>query len=139
MRRTAARVSFGVKSRSRPAIAKLAARRLTSPSQGPRKGFVEVVDVQHVTAIGCGEDTEVREVGIAACLDAQPGLGRLREVHRHSTGVLQSLLAELVDRAGGPQDCPSLGAQPSQRGLRMRRASDFPFVVGAMSIQSSSL
>ena len=35
MRRTAARVSFGVKSRSRPAIATLAARRLTSHSHGP--------------------------------------------------------------------------------------------------------
>ena len=35
MLRTAARVSFGVKSRSRPAIAKLAARRLRSHSQGP--------------------------------------------------------------------------------------------------------
>ena len=33
--RTARRVSFGVKSRSRPAIAKLAARRLRSHSQGP--------------------------------------------------------------------------------------------------------
>ena len=33
--RTAARVCFGVKSRSRPAISKLAARRLTSHSQGP--------------------------------------------------------------------------------------------------------
>ena len=35
MLRTAVRVSVGVKSRSRPAIAKLAARRLTSHSQGP--------------------------------------------------------------------------------------------------------
>ena len=33
--RTARRVSFGVKSRSRPAISKLAARRLRSHSQGP--------------------------------------------------------------------------------------------------------
>ena len=81
--RTAVRVSFGVKSRSRPAIAKLAARRLTSHSHGPGKRLVEVVDVQHQTAIGGGEDAEVREVGIAACLDPQPGLGGLREVHRH--------------------------------------------------------
>ena len=56
---------------------------LDVPLPGPRKGLVEVVDVQHQTAIGGGEDAEVREVGIAACLDAQPGLGGLREVHRH--------------------------------------------------------
>ena len=63
----------------------LEARRetLDVPLPGPRKGFVEVVDVQHQTAIRCGEDPEVREVGIATCLDAQPGLGGLREVHRH--------------------------------------------------------
>ena len=56
---------------------------LDVPLPGPRKGLVEVVDVQHLTAVRGGEDAEVREVGIAACLDPQPGLGGLREVHRH--------------------------------------------------------
>ena len=56
---------------------------LDVPLPRPRQGLVEVVDVHHQAAIGGGEDAEVREVGIAACLDLQPGLGGLREVHRH--------------------------------------------------------
>ena len=56
---------------------------LQVPLPGPRQGLVEVVDVHHQAAVGGGEDAEVRQVGIAACLDLQPGLGGLREVHRH--------------------------------------------------------
>ena len=81
--RTAARVSFGVKSRSRPAIAKLAARRFRSHSQGPGRVSSKSLTSKHQTAVGGGEDAEVREVGVAAGLDLQPGLGGLREVHRH--------------------------------------------------------
>ena len=63
----------------------LEARReaLQVPLPGPGKGLVEVVDVQDQAPIGGGEDAEVGEVGIAACLNPQPGFGGLREVHRH--------------------------------------------------------
>ena len=63
----------------------LKARReaLDVPFPGAGKGLVEVVDVEHQAAIGGGEDAEVRQVGIAAELDLEPGLGSLLEVHRH--------------------------------------------------------
>ena len=83
MRRTAARVSLRGEVAVAPGDREARRETLDVPLPGPRKGLVEVVDVHHQTAIRCGEDTEVREVGIAACLDAQPGLGGLREVHRH--------------------------------------------------------
>ena len=81
--RTARRVSFGVKSRSRPAIDDTGCETLQVPFPGPGKGLVEVVDVQHQLAVGGREDPEVREVRVAAQLGLKPGLGRLREVHRH--------------------------------------------------------
>ena len=56
---------------------------LEVPFPGPGKGLVEVVDVQHQLAVGGREDPEVREVRVAAELGLKPGLGRLREVHRH--------------------------------------------------------
>ena len=83
MRRTASRVSCGVKSRSAPGDREARREALDVPLPGSGKGLVEVVDVQHQAAVRGGEDPEVREVGVAACLDAQPGLGGLREVHRH--------------------------------------------------------
>ncbi len=56
---------------------------LEVPLPGPREGLVEVVDVHDQAAVGCGEDAEVREVGIAARLDPQAGVRGLGEVHRH--------------------------------------------------------
>ena len=58
-------------SRDRAAISKLAASRFTSHSNGPGVRLVEVVDVEHERAVGRREPTEVREVGVAAALDAQ--------------------------------------------------------------------
>ena len=61
-------VASAAKPRSRPAISKLAASRLTSHSHGPGQGLVEVVDVEHQLALGRGEDAEVRQVRVAADL-----------------------------------------------------------------------
>ena len=56
---------------SRPAIAKLAASRLTSHSHGPGQRLVEVVDVEHQPPLRRGEHAEVRQVRVAAQLHAR--------------------------------------------------------------------
>ena len=56
------------KPRSRPAISKLAASRLTSHSHGPGKRLVEVVHVEEQAALGGGEHAEVRQVRVTADL-----------------------------------------------------------------------
>src|SRR4051794_25454833 len=45
--------------------------------------LVEVVDVEEGRTVGCREAAEVRQVRVAAGLDAEPGVGRRREVCRH--------------------------------------------------------
>ena len=69
--------------RSRPATTTLAARRLTSHSQGPGQRLVEVVAVEDELALGRAEDAEVGEVGVAADLGRQARARRRREVRRH--------------------------------------------------------
>ena len=75
--RTASRRCVSVKPRSRPAISKLAARRLTSHSNGPAMRLVEVVQVEDERAVGRGEAPEVREVGVTAelCVQARARVG----------------------------------------------------------------
>ena len=55
----------------RPATTALAARRLTSHLNGPGRGLVEVVEIEHQTTIRSGEHAEVRHMGITAQLDRQ--------------------------------------------------------------------
>ena len=57
-----------------PGDLKAGGEALDVPLPWPREGLVEVVDVHDQAAIGRGEDAEVREVGIAAGLDPQPGV-----------------------------------------------------------------
>ncbi len=66
-----------------PGDLKACGEALQIPLPWPRKGLIEVIDVQYQAPIGGGEDAEVGEVGIAACLNPQPGIGGLGEVHRH--------------------------------------------------------
>jgi len=72
--------------RSRPATARLAASRLTSHSNGPGEGLVEVVEVEDEPPLGRREHAEVREVGVAAELRRQARSRGAREVGRHDRG-----------------------------------------------------
>ena len=67
-------------------MTKLAARRLTSHSQGPGQRLVEVVDVEDQMALGRGEDAEVHEMAIAADLDVEARGRRGCEVGGHDRG-----------------------------------------------------
>ena len=80
---TISRRSAGVNPRSRPAISKLAASRLTSHSHGPGSRLVEVVDVEHQLPLRGGEHPEVRQVGVAADLGVQARAWGRGEVGRH--------------------------------------------------------
>ena len=77
---------FSSKPRSRPATAKLAARRLTSHSNGSGKRLVEVVEAEDELAVGRGEAAEVRQVGIAAELGVEPGARAGGQIRRHQVG-----------------------------------------------------
>ena len=68
---------------SRPATARLAASRLTSHSNGPGQGLVEVVDVEDQPPLRRGERAEIGQVRIPAQLHPQPGRGRAGQVRRH--------------------------------------------------------
>jgi hypothetical protein len=56
------------------------------PLERPRVGLVEVVEVEHQTPIGRGEEAEVRQMGVAAELDGQVGGGAGRQVGGHHRG-----------------------------------------------------
>ena len=83
MLRTAARVSFGVKSRSRPAISKLAARRLTSHSQGPGRVSSKSLTSNTRRRSGAAKTPKFERWASPHSWTRKPGLGGLREVHRH--------------------------------------------------------
>ncbi len=57
------------------------------PLERARQGLVEVVDAEHQAAVGGGIETEVREVGIAAELNHQPGPRRSRQIGGHQQGT----------------------------------------------------
>lgn len=114
---------------------------LDVPFEGRRQCLVQVVEVEDDVALGRGEAAEVHQVGIAACLHAQPagrrvgqvgghqrrrtaveGEGRTRhaaEADRHQRGQPALVgAADDVDRIG-----PALGWLPSgMRGARRRIA-----------------
>jgi hypothetical protein len=56
---------------------------LDVPLERSRQCLVEVVDVEHETAIRRGEHPEVQEMRVAAGLNADVGSRRVREVPRH--------------------------------------------------------
>ena len=68
---------------SRPAMAKLAASRLTSHSHGPRVGLVEVVDAELQPPFRRGEHAEVHQVGVATDLRGDPRAGCAGQVGGH--------------------------------------------------------
>ena len=59
---------------------------LEIPLPGRRQGLVEVVDVEDDAPLGRGETAEVRQVGVAAGLHADPRDRCRREVGRHDRG-----------------------------------------------------
>ena len=59
---------------------------LDIPLEGPGEGLVEVVDVEHEAALGGAEETEVRQVRVAAELHREPGAGGGGQVRGHQQG-----------------------------------------------------
>ena len=53
------------------------------PLEGAADGFVEIVDVEDESSVGCGEGAEVADVGVAADLVDDAGVGQEREVRGH--------------------------------------------------------
>jgi hypothetical protein len=53
------------------------------PLPGTRDGFVEIVEVEDEFAVGGGEGAEVLDVGVAAELDGEAGVGEAGEVGGH--------------------------------------------------------
>ena len=83
MLRTAARVCSGVKSRSRPAISKLAARRLTSHSQGPGRVSSKSLTSNTRRRSGAAKTPKFERWASPQSLHLEPRLRSLVEVHRH--------------------------------------------------------
>ena len=44
------------------------------PLPGPRKGLIEVIDVENYVSLGCGKAPEIHQVGVTAGLHPEPGL-----------------------------------------------------------------
>ena len=53
------------------------------PLEGAADGFVEVVDVEDEAAVGCGEGAEIADVGVAADLRFDAGVGDDGEICSH--------------------------------------------------------
>ena len=73
----------GVPPTGRPTTTTARRQALEVPLPGPRRGLVEVVDVEQQPALGRGEDAEVAPVGVPAQLHVYArGRGR-RQIDRH--------------------------------------------------------
>ena len=81
--RAAARWSLRRWPLPRAATTKLADEPLDVPLERRRQRLVEVVEIEDGAAIGRREQPEVRQVGIAAALHAQPRRRAARQVGRH--------------------------------------------------------
>ena len=57
------------------------------PLERCRMRLVEVVQVERQPALGCGDDAEVHEVGVAARLSEDPGRRHRCEIRRHDRGA----------------------------------------------------
>ena len=91
-------------------------------------GLVEVVNVEHETALGCRELPEVGNVRVTTCLHPQPGDGSRVEVHRHDRGrppverERRHGHAVVADRQQLSHACLGLGFEHRDRIRPVRRA-----------------